>query len=64
MDVKKSYSRPADKTWQAYRDWILGIREQMNPSSTEVTPDATWKKWSREFWGTDKKKTQSTQKKA
>ena len=56
MDGKKSYSRPADKSWQAYRDWITSIVKMLNPNAPNNETDADWQRMAAEFWGTDKKK--------
>jgi len=55
MDGKKSYSRPANKSWQAYRKWVTSITKMLNPNAVDNTSEEDWKRMSKEFWEKIKK---------
>lgn len=55
MNTKKIYGRPVDKSWQAYRDWIVSTVKMLNPNAPNDETAEDWKRMAREFWGKDKK---------
>ena len=54
MPNKLILGRPVDKTLAAYKEWILGIAEQLTGKRTDdLTPEEWQADW-RAFWaGTD-----------
>jgi hypothetical protein len=40
--TKKRYSRPKDKSLQAYKDWIKGIVSHLFPDAEETMSEEKW----------------------
>ena len=43
-------TRPRDRSWQAYRDWLVGFAARINPNSRDDRTDAQWQKAAADFW--------------
>lgn len=48
--LDKFYSRPTDKSLQAYKDWITGVVKRINPNSEDTMTEAEWVESWKEFW--------------
>jgi hypothetical protein len=46
----KFYSRPKDKSLQAYKDWITGVVNRINPDAKDTMTEAKWVESWKEFW--------------
>jgi len=48
--TKKRYSRPKDKSLQAYKDWINGIVSRLFPDAEETMSEEKWVENWKKFW--------------
>jgi hypothetical protein len=46
----KFYSRPKDKSLQAYKDWITSVVNRINPDAEETMTESQWEEHWKEFW--------------
>ena len=44
------FSRPAEKSLQAYKDFIQGITRRVNPNAKSDMTEEDWVKGWQEFW--------------
>lgn len=48
---EKHYSRPRDKSLQAFKDWIENMVKRLNPNAEEVViTEEEWTKDWKKFW--------------
>jgi len=50
-----SFSRPKDKSLEAFKNWIQGVVRRVNPDAEDTMTDADWEKSWKEFWGKEDK---------
>lgn len=50
----KTYSAPADKTFEAFKGWVMGTAEKFGLDMNTVSEEVWQRKW-REFWENDEK---------
>jgi hypothetical protein len=48
--TEKFYSRPGDKSLQAYKDWINGVVNRINPNAKDTMTEAKWVESWKGFW--------------
>jgi hypothetical protein len=46
----KFYSRPKDKSLQAYKDWITGVVKRINPNAKDTMTEEKWEESWKRFW--------------
>jgi hypothetical protein len=44
------FARPADKSLQAYKNWIQGMVKRINPNAKNDMTDADWERDWKAFW--------------
>lgn len=49
-ETRKSFSRPKDESLQAYKDWINGLVQTLNPNDKSSMTEGEWEAMWREFW--------------
>ena len=47
---EKFYSRPRDKSLQAYKDWIQDMTRRLNPNAEDTMTDEEWIDGWKKFW--------------
>ena len=49
-EPRRFYGRPADRSLQAYKDWILGMTLALNPDAKDEMTEDEWRRAWQEFW--------------
>jgi hypothetical protein len=49
-EPRRFYSRPADRSLQAYKDWILGMTLALNPDAKDEITEDEWHRAWQKFW--------------
>jgi hypothetical protein len=50
-EPRRFYGRPADRSLQAYKDFVLGMTLALNPAAKDdMTEEQWWESW-QAFWG-------------
>ena len=44
------FSKPKDKSLQAYKDWIMGVTLQFNPNAKDTKSEEEWIESWKKFW--------------
>lgn len=47
---KKTFSRPKDKSLQAYKDWISRLTHLLNPDAEDTMTEEEWGAAWKKFW--------------
>lgn len=47
---EKFYSRPMDRSLEAYKAWISAIVQRLNPQAADTMTEAEWIKSWEKFW--------------
>ena len=46
----KFYSRPKDRSLQAYKDWIMGVMKRILPDAEDTMTEEKWVESWKKFW--------------
>jgi hypothetical protein len=49
-EPRRFYGRPADRSLQAYKDFILGMTLALNPDAKDEITEDEWRQSWQEFW--------------
>lgn len=49
-EPRRFYSRPVDRSLQAYKDFIRGMTLALNPDAKDELTEDEWRKAWQEFW--------------
>jgi hypothetical protein len=50
-EPRRFYGRPADRSLQAYKDFIRGMALALNPDAQDDMTELQWRKSWQAFWG-------------
>ena len=50
-EPRRFYGRPADRSLQAYKDFILGVTLALNPAAKDDMTEEQWRESWQAFWG-------------
>lgn len=48
--AKLHITRPTDRSLEAYKKWVSGLVQKVNPKSASTMTEEDWKKAHKEFW--------------
>ena len=48
--TEKFYSRPKDKSLRAFKEWINGIVDRINPNAEDTMTETEWEERWKKFW--------------
>jgi hypothetical protein len=49
-ELRRFYGRPADRSLQAYKDFIRGMTLALDPDAKDDMTEARWQQAWKEFW--------------
>jgi hypothetical protein len=50
-EPRRFYGRPADRSLQAYKDFVLGMTLALNPAAKDDMTEEQWRESWQAFWG-------------